>query len=150
MYRLASSGEIGEPCGMPHRLSLASVVRLFLPRSSVSSTGQTSHILIRCSTRRSTIRRATELSSSAWGCSRSSPQGRRQRLPGGLETAALAPPPPPVARCAQDGKHTVLVEGRLRRSALAPASLLSCRPDHARSRCPVAGVCHWLSLCTLF
>src|SRR5262245_16807249 len=45
-------------------------------------------------------------------------------------------------------RYTVTVEGRLRRSAQAPASLLSCRPDHAGSRCPVAGVCHWLSLCT--
>ena len=34
-------------------LSLASVVRFFRPRWSVSSTGQSSHILIRCSTRRS-------------------------------------------------------------------------------------------------
>ncbi len=44
---------------MPRRLSRASVVRVFRPRSSVSSTGQSSHILIRCSTRRSTIRRRT-------------------------------------------------------------------------------------------
>jgi type I restriction enzyme R subunit len=42
---------VGEPCGMPRRLSRASVVRVFLPRSSVSSTGHSSHILIRCSTR---------------------------------------------------------------------------------------------------
>ena len=60
-------GVIGEPCGMPRRLSRASVVRVFRPRSSVSSTGQSSHILIRCSTRRSTIRRATDFKSSAWG-----------------------------------------------------------------------------------
>src|ERR1700758_2828647 len=53
----ASSGERGEPCGMPRRLSRASVVRVLRPRSSVSSTGQSSHILIRCSTRRSTTRR---------------------------------------------------------------------------------------------
>ena len=52
---------------MPHRLSRASVVRVFRPRSSVSSTGQSSHILIRCSTRRSTIRRATDLRRSEWG-----------------------------------------------------------------------------------
>src|SRR5262249_20823120 len=65
MYRFASSGEIGEPCGMPRRLSRAAVVRVFLPRSSVSSPGLSSHILIRCSTRRSTIRRATDLRSSA-------------------------------------------------------------------------------------
>ena len=39
MYRFASNGEMGEPCGMPRRLSRASVVRVFLPRSSVSSTG---------------------------------------------------------------------------------------------------------------
>src|SRR6516225_4492226 len=48
----ASSGERGEPCGMPRRWSRASVVRVFRPRSSVSSTGHSSHILIRCSTRR--------------------------------------------------------------------------------------------------
>src|SRR6202030_2616746 len=60
MYIFASNGEMGEPCGMPRRLSRASVVRVFLPRSSVSSTAHSSHILIRCSTRRSTIRRATD------------------------------------------------------------------------------------------
>src|ERR1700691_5394152 len=58
---------MGEPCGMPRRLSRAPVVRVIRPRSSVSSTGQSSHILIRCSTRRSTIRRATDFKSSAWG-----------------------------------------------------------------------------------
>src|SRR5437667_4206738 len=46
MYRLASNGEMGEPCGMPRRLSRASVVRVFRPRSSVSSTGHSSYILI--------------------------------------------------------------------------------------------------------
>jgi transposase len=65
--RRASSGEMGEPCGMPRRLSRASVVRVFRARSSVSSTGHSSHILTRCSTRRSTIRRATDFRSSAWG-----------------------------------------------------------------------------------
>ena len=39
----ASSGERGEPCGMPRRWSRASVVRVFRPRSSVSSTGHSSH-----------------------------------------------------------------------------------------------------------
>src|SRR2546427_4402132 len=112
MYRFASNGEMGEPCGMPRRLFRASVVRVFLPRSSVSSTGQSSHILIRCSTRRSTIRRVTDFRSSACG----SPRGRRQRLPGGHGLAALPPRPPPVAHCAQDGRHTVLVGGRLQRS----------------------------------
>jgi len=39
--------------------------------------------------------------------------------------------------CAQRGSRRFLVEGRrLRRSAPAPASLLSYRPDRARSRCP--------------
>src|ERR1700677_4535871 len=33
---------MGEPCGMPRRLSRASVVRVIRPRSSVSSTGQSS------------------------------------------------------------------------------------------------------------
>jgi recombination DNA repair RAD52 pathway protein len=45
---------------------------------------------------------------------------------------------PPVGRCARDGRRIVLVEGRLQRSVPAPASLLSCRLDHARSRCPAA------------
>src|SRR5215831_5661989 len=45
--------------------SRAAVVRVLRPRSSVSSTGLSSHILIRCSMRRSTIRRATDLRSSA-------------------------------------------------------------------------------------
>src|ERR1700746_3056784 len=63
----ASSGERGEPCGMPRRWSRASVVRVLRPRLSVSSTGQSSHILIRCSTRRSTTRRATDLRRSECG-----------------------------------------------------------------------------------
>ena len=71
---------MGEPCGMPRRLSLASVVRVFLPRSSVSSTGHSSHILIRCSTRRSTTRHATDFNSSARGCSRSSLRGRTRAV----------------------------------------------------------------------
>src|SRR5438094_7704246 len=32
MYRFASNGEMGEPFGMPRRLSRASVVRVFRPR----------------------------------------------------------------------------------------------------------------------
>src|SRR4029077_17809085 len=73
MYRLASSGEIGEPCGMPRRLSRASVVRVFLPRSSVSSTAHSSQNLIRCSRRRSTIRRDTRLVARHGECSRRKP-----------------------------------------------------------------------------
>src|SRR5262245_43476842 len=69
---------------------------------------------------------------------RSSPQGRRQRLPGGLDAAAHPPRSPPVGHSARGGTRTALVAGRRRRSAVGPASLLSCRPDHARSRCPVA------------
>ena len=38
-----------------------------IPRPSVSSTGHSSHILMRCNTRRSTIRRATDFSKSACG-----------------------------------------------------------------------------------
>src|SRR5262249_30282012 len=49
----------------------------------------------------------------------------RQRLPGGLDAAAHPPRPPPVGHCAPDGSHTAPVEGRLRRSAPAPTSLLS-------------------------
>jgi hypothetical protein len=40
---------------IPRRLSRASVVRVFRPRWSVSATGQSNHILIRCSTRRNQI-----------------------------------------------------------------------------------------------
>jgi hypothetical protein len=36
--------------------------------------------------------------------------------------------------CMAFDRHS-LVEGRLQRSVPAPASLLSCRLDHARSRC---------------
>ena len=43
------------------------VVRRSPPLSSVSSTGHSNHILIRCSTRRSTMRRASDFSKSAWG-----------------------------------------------------------------------------------
>ena len=58
---------MGEPCEMPRPLSRASVVRRRRPLSSASSTGHSSHILIRCSTRRSTIRRATDFINSACG-----------------------------------------------------------------------------------
>ncbi len=67
MYRLDSRGEIGEPCGMPCLVSRLNVVRLFRSRSSLSSTGALSHILIRCSIRRSTTRRATDFMSSTCG-----------------------------------------------------------------------------------
>src|SRR6266481_2748273 len=69
----------------------------------------------------------------------SSPRGRRQRLPGGHGTAAFPLRQPPVGRCARDGRRIVLVEDRLQRSVPAPASVLSCRLDHAGSRCPTAG-----------
>ncbi len=39
------------------------------------------------------------------GCSRSSPRGRRPRLPGGHGTAAPPPRPPPVGRFAQGGRR---------------------------------------------
>src|SRR6202022_3947682 len=63
----------------------------------------------------------------------SSPRGRRPRLPDGHETAALPPLRRPAGRCARRGRRRFPVEGRLRRSAPAPASLPSCRPDPARS-----------------
>src|SRR5467141_3292297 len=62
---------------MPRRWPRASVVRVFRPRSSVSSTGQSSHILIRCSTRRSTTRRATDFRRSECGMLPSCRTGRR-------------------------------------------------------------------------
>ena len=45
---------------MPRPLSRATVVRVLTPCLSVSSTAHSSHIRIRCSTRRSTMRRASE------------------------------------------------------------------------------------------
>jgi hypothetical protein len=55
-----SEGLIGDPCGVPRPSSRLRVLRCFFPRSSVSSTGASSHILIRCSMAPSTIRRATD------------------------------------------------------------------------------------------
>src|SRR5881398_2476584 len=67
-----------------------------------------------------------------------SPRGRRRRRPGDHGIAA----PPPLrllaGHFARRGRRRFPVEDRLRRSAPAPASLPSCRPDPARSRCPAA------------
>src|SRR5262245_537477 len=60
MYRLLSKGLIGDPCGVPRPSSRLRVLRRLFPRSSVSSTGASSHILIRCSIAPSTTRRATD------------------------------------------------------------------------------------------
>src|SRR6266568_154793 len=67
MYRLLNRGLIGDPCGVPRPSSRLRVLRHLFPRSSVSSTGASSHILIRCSIAPSTTLRATDLISSAWG-----------------------------------------------------------------------------------
>src|SRR2546422_9425239 len=69
---------------------------------------------------------------------RSSPRGRRRRLPGGHETAVPPPRPPPAGRCGPAGRRTALAEDRLRRSVRARTALLSCTPDRAESRCPAA------------
>ena len=63
MYRLASSGLITPPCGVPCRLPLPPVMRR-VPSASRSSTGALSHSLISRSTCRSTMRRATDCISS--------------------------------------------------------------------------------------
>jgi selenium-binding protein 1 len=49
MYKLLSNGLIGAPCGVPRPSSRLRVLRCLFPFSSVSSTGASSHILIRCS-----------------------------------------------------------------------------------------------------
>src|SRR5262249_13545323 len=67
MYRLLSSGLIGEACGLPRPSSRFRVLRRLFPRSSVSSTGASSHILIRWSMFPSTTRRATDFRSSECG-----------------------------------------------------------------------------------
>jgi Family of unknown function (DUF5372) len=64
----------------------------------------------------------------------SSPPGRRQPRPFALYAAAPPPRSPLAGRFAPGGKRTALMEGPLRRSVRAPASLPSCTPDHARSR----------------
>ena len=48
-----------------------------------------------------------------------------------------------------DFRRKIGFEDRLRRSAPAPASLLSCTPDRAESRCPAAEAFHWPSGYTL-
>src|ERR1700683_4231294 len=67
MYRLLSNRLIGEPCGLPRPSSRLRVLRCLFPPSSVSSTGASSHILIRCSMAPSTTRRATDFRSSECG-----------------------------------------------------------------------------------
>src|SRR6516225_4453217 len=67
MYKLLSKGLIGDPCGVPRPSFRFRVLRCVFPRSSVSSTGASSHILIRCSIAPSTTRRATDLRRSACG-----------------------------------------------------------------------------------
>src|SRR6266571_3328911 len=66
-YRLLNRGLIGDPCGVPRPSSRLRVLRRLFPRSSVSSTGAASHILIRCSMAPSTTLRATDLRSSECG-----------------------------------------------------------------------------------
>jgi len=58
----------------------------------------------------------------------------------GMATVRTAPSPrsPPAGRCAQHDRRRSPVGDQLRRSAPAPASPLSCRPDPAPSRCPAA------------
>src|SRR4030065_1174727 len=66
MYTLARRGLMTPPCGVPRLLFRPPVIRRF-PLSSRSSTGTLSHILIRRSTSRSTILRATDCLSSRCG-----------------------------------------------------------------------------------
>src|SRR5271169_2572788 len=90
---------------MPRRWSRASVVRVFRPRSSVSSTGQSSHILIRCSTRRSTIRRATDFRRSACGML---PKNTTTHYPSPrLSTSGNNPGPPVRVRRGQNADARV-------------------------------------------
>ena len=55
-----------------------------------------------------------------------------------VEQRVSSRPSPPAGRCGPAGRRIRSAEGRLRRSVRAPASLLSCTPDHAGSRCPAA------------
>src|SRR6266567_1248137 len=86
MYRLLNNGLIGEPCGLPRPSSRFRVLRRLFPRSSVSSTGASNHILIRWSMFLSTTRRATDF--------RSSECGRVWWVGTSLAVSPLVPVPP--------------------------------------------------------
>src|SRR5215470_15715753 len=96
-YRLLSNGLIGEPCGVPRPSSRFRVLRRLFPRSSVSSTGASSHILIRWSMFPSTTRRATDFISSECG--------RVWWVGTGLEVDLLCPSPlaEPVEQISRNG-----------------------------------------------
>ena len=91
MYRLDNKGEIGAPCGVPRFVSLFRVVRCLRPRSSVSSTGVTSHCFTRCSMALSLTRRATHSINSA--CGRGLENGRDFGLLGSRGSVSLLPYP---------------------------------------------------------
>ena len=124
---------------MPRPLSLASVVRVFRPSIVGFFHGafqphldQMQHTQSpRCVARASASVLRVE-------CCRSSPRGRRLPLPDGRRTASPPHRSPPAGHCGPDDRRTARMEDRLRRSGRAPASLLSCTPDRAESRCPAA------------
>src|SRR4051794_31610058 len=60
IYRFDNNGDRGAPCGVPRRSSLARVVRWWRPRSSISSTGDSSHVAISARRCRSLTRRETD------------------------------------------------------------------------------------------
>ena len=62
----ASNGEATPPCGVPRVAFFPPLIRRF-PRSSVSTTGAFSHILISCSIWPSLMRRATHVISAECG-----------------------------------------------------------------------------------
>src|SRR3982074_309 len=112
---------------MPQPLSRAWVVRRFRPRSSVSSTAHSSHILIRCSTRRSTTRRATVSLVRYGECSQK--KGRQTPHRRDFPDSVIIPRERhPFEGCA------LAVIGSIRRGGVL--FVLACLPDGSRALIP--------------
>ena len=124
---------------MPHRLSLATVVRRFAA-SLVGFLHRTFQPLLDqvCNTRRSTTATCQLISAVQHaGCSRSSPTRSASTTSRVIcETARSSTSTTACWALRPDGRHTAPGEDRLRRSAPAPASLLSCTPDLTRVEMP--------------
>ena len=88
-------GVVGAPCGVRRPSYRLRVLRCLFPRSSVSSTGASSHILTRCSIAPSTILRATDFMSSGFIASTAAPiaPGWREPVPGWDLSPAVDPAP---------------------------------------------------------
>ncbi len=131
MYRLLSSGEIGDPWGVPIRWSRLRVLVWLVPEPrSDSTTGISSHIFSRCSRGRS--RRSVGPPPASVGHAelcRSIRLSPRPPLPDGRcgsTSRRVEPHPAPRVRA---GKHIALASGRPRRSVRVPMPRPFVPPD---------------------